>query len=168
MTARKTIAKLGPNPGKQEEMDFLNAVAASLDRNTYLSSLFSKDMVKWACEQMRLDVSCDLWGALNHARERALAEGGRAMEQKKDANAMIAALKVEAMAAQERVEELRQKVKLTEEKAQLLKDRWNEALEESKQAHDETYYAQTEIDRLNGEIVMLKAKLYDLMVKEDR
>ena len=60
MAAKMNIPNL-ENASKQEEIDFLHALAGALSKDSYLSSLFSDRLVTWATEQIRNDFTCDIW-----------------------------------------------------------------------------------------------------------
>ena len=163
MGERKTIAKLADNPSKQDERDFLREVAAGVPECSYLASLFSADMIQWVEAQIRQDVSCDLWGSFDYAVKDAAVRVNQEREQVRAAQAETGDCKRRYDALEKVLEAVRGKHEMAEEKAQLLHDRWQESQAEACAAQDRFYHATTEIDRLQGEIMALKAKLYDAM-----
>jgi len=65
----------GYSPSKAEEINLLDALnEAFLQKNAYLTSLFTFEFVEWVRQAIRQDTSADMWGAMQHAKTAIPAE----------------------------------------------------------------------------------------------
>jgi len=71
--ATKNIAPLTSNASKQAEIFWLEQVANAVGDNTYLKSLFTPELIEWVTEQIKSDISCDLYGAMLYRRDAEIA-----------------------------------------------------------------------------------------------
>ena len=163
MGERKTIAKLAENPSKQAERDFLREVAAGVPECSYLASLFSADMIQWVEAQIRQDVSCDLWGSFDYAVKDAAVQVNQEREHMRAAQAETGDCQRRHEAQGRVLEAVKDQLADAKADREQLETRWREMQTEACAAQDRFYHATTEIDRLQGEVVVLKAKLYDAM-----
>ncbi len=146
----KTIKPLSENPSKQEEIDFLQAVRASLPTGSYLSSFLSEQMMG-AVERLIKDDWCtDIYADLLFERERV-------SEARKDLAAARTQYEAAITALKARLDSEIEKV-----------DFWSKAneankvlLQQSREARDGLYedvlIAENKLDRIKG--ITLKAWL---------
>ncbi len=67
----KTTKPLGKNPTKMEEIEFLQAVRASLPTGSYLASFLSESMVAEVEHRIHDDWSCDVYETLQYETNKA-------------------------------------------------------------------------------------------------
>jgi len=88
----------GQSPTKSEEQDFLQAVWLAFSEtpaNSYLSSLFTQNMVNWVFAQINQDTSCDLLAAVNSAGYQADQRAAKLRAERDEARAELAKLKID-------------------------------------------------------------------------
>ena len=164
MTQTKTIKRLttiSNDPSKQEEKEWLIEVAASVPQSSYLASLFTSELVRFAINQINSDFAPDIHAHLLVARSDAnnfytdkqetLTEVARLKEQIERAKKLNGEMLVVVEAEQAEKEEWRQK--FYDEQ-----NRYNELEEESRAVQTDMGYA---LEKATQTILELKAKLYD-------
>jgi len=153
MTERRTIDKLETDPSKAEEIAFIEEVAESVPDNSYLKMLFTKQFMNWLREQIRNDFYPNLyefWQQDVSDIENLHLEISRLKFQVEDTNKVLA-VKSKALSD--------------------LQEVFNTAQEAAGRNYDKLYYqledAEKIVENLKGEIINLKAKLYDMMVAKE-
>lgn len=108
-TSRKTIEKMGMNPSKQEEIDFLRAVVGSIPQNSYLSGLLDDNLMRYAERGIMNDFGISLqdMGEENTGIEQ-LKEQMRIFMKDKEEQVLLLARDLEA--ERKKVEELKDEV----------------------------------------------------------
>ena len=103
----------GQSPTKSEEQDFLQAVWLAFSEtpaNSYLSSLFTQNMVNWVFAQINQDTSCDLLAAVNSAGYQADQRAAKLRAERDEALAEIAKMTRALDSQHEQAEELEQTI----------------------------------------------------------
>lgn len=143
---------------KQNEIDTLREFAAKQAHGSYLSMLFTRDMLDWCETQIRSDFPPDVYdrllatGKANGEIHLRLDETARSLRRAEERAADLAAT----------VEALRKELG---EARQLLADMNTKRNELSYALQDAQLGAEFEEQRLRAEIDRLKVKLFDLMDK---
>lgn len=161
MTA-KTFPYLSRNAGKAEEIEWLESVANSIEggeNGAYLSSLFTKDLVNWASEQVRNDVFPNIWAWYQHACEEittARCDLGNETARREAAEENANRLRTELESV---CEKLHTHVEASRQKEYDLYGQIGDLSSKVSQLEDE----RDEIVRSrDDEIIRLKAAIYDL------
>jgi hypothetical protein len=145
---------------KSEEIQLLEQFAESLDGDTYLSHLFTPNMIGWVAEQIRGDIFPDLHQWMldaDAAGDQKAKELREKLAEKDREIAEITTVKGNLEAA---LIAANRTVESQKDTAAEMRRGW------SKDA-DRLIDAQAKAERLKGETVALKARLYDLMVGEE-
>jgi predicted RNase H-like nuclease (RuvC/YqgF family) len=156
MNAPYIVNTLKTDATKQEEIDFLNAIAAHVEAGTYLSQLLTPAFISWTTTQIKNDFSPDAFGfyqqeAADHETTRKAADAERmtmnynARQQQRTIDKQADELIKAAAIVNEKTERLNSAYKVIDH-------------------HDEqidTLTKQTEAQA--AEITALKARLYDLL-----
>lgn len=147
--------KLGNDPSKAEEIAALEKIREFFfNKDAYLKSLFTEDLVSWVSIKIRDDIGPDLYGWFSGDSEslsKVIKERDEAWSDLADKAAIIARLESEiGILKEERIEQ--------KEAFQLLGDECMMLRTEV-----EGY---TEIDNERKQVIIeLKAELYDLMTQ---
>lgn len=142
------------DPSKAEEKALIEKLFfAFRDTNTYLKDLFTNDFFGWVCNQIDNDFPPDLygWGFGDSNSLRAEIED----------------LKKEIGARQFEKVELEESLLLKGEKVEKLTETVGQLYEDKSDLEDIIDKKADAIDALELEVAALKAKIYDLITKED-
>jgi len=159
-----TLTKITAQSSKADEMAFIAAVAAQAPEGTYLSDLFSEQMLGWVNEQIKNDGCCDLYGTLENAwRETSQARSDVAKVQAE----LSTAKRTEQQAARSFAEAARYNetcIKELQARIQSLElSIENVRNDRSKVQHDFNQL-RAEHDEAQNEIRRLKATIFDMLV----
>lgn len=67
----KFMVNVSAESSKADEVNAIGKIAANMPSGSYLSSLFTQDLVDWVSEQIRWDFTPDLLGNMQHAIEQS-------------------------------------------------------------------------------------------------
>lgn len=178
----KLVKVLNSESSKQEELEWLNGVVDAAGVNTYMSQLFSDELIGWTKGRVASDLFCNIVGELNRKdsairlqqatikdQEKLLDERGAEIERLR---AYAVSLRFRTETAEAHASESDGKIESLElELAELedaaaecdsLKAQLEQVTEYKYKAQAEVVsYSQT-IAALEQEVLELKAKLYDL------
>lgn len=157
-----TIDQLTSKATKAEEIAHLQAIAGTIGSGTYLNSLFSGPFMTWAAEQIKNDFPPDLFEYYKHEEAEALsARNGKAQAERE-----AKALRDKLSLATKAYDQAGATAASTIQNLQAIKHDYEGQIAEL-QTRLETAReaAAANAEELNAQIVNLKAKLYDLMVK---
>jgi hypothetical protein len=81
----KGLKALSDDPSKQEEIDFLEAIAThATSKDTYLKSLFTDSLVHWVNSQIKNDFPPDIWGYYKESLSETIVAKSETVTVKKD------------------------------------------------------------------------------------
>ena len=151
---KRMIPELNTTAFKADELAWLKKVAGLVEEGTYLSSLFTEQLVNWCENQMRNDFPCNLYALLEAAREnsRQHESHGKALEA--DLSSTRQALLKEG-----------QRIEWLKERREEERERNAQLLAAHQHRGDELDKTWDELQAKDDEILHLKARLYDLMIK---
>lgn len=159
--ATKSIPVLNENPSRAEELAFLRAVIERVPAQSYLAALLHAGVLDWFEMQMKHDLSCDLYGAHEHA----VLNWGQAADEARKAEAEVKRLEGRLRAEQEATQRA---VAEGDEAA----EHWRtEAEYWRKKAGDlsgQLGAAQDDCRAMKEEITALKARLFDVYAEAGR
>jgi hypothetical protein len=143
---------------KAEEIEFLNIVVSMVKGGSYLSSLFTPDMVVWTEERIRNDFTCDLLDELRGAANKVAEMSSQMEADRRDASKAYDAMEAELERRAEAIEDLNQKLQsdlkeFSAYRAQEIEHR-NTIIEQ-----------ENAIEEMARQIRDLKAKCWDLSQK---
>ncbi len=157
-----TIDQLTKKASKPEEIAHLQALAGTIEPGTYLDSLFSGPFMTWVAEQIKNDFPPDLFEYYKQEQVEATSARNGKAQAEREAEALRDKLKMATAAydqagatAASTIQNLQAIKHDYEGQIAQLQTR----LETAREA------AAANAEDLNAQIVNLKAKLYDLMVK---
>jgi uncharacterized protein (DUF3084 family) len=164
----KTRSTLPANPSKQTEVDWLREVAAEVPAGSYMSSFLRPDAVEWVANQIKDDVSPDLFGALayeqkEHAKTganmRVEYEAHKAGWQKK-----LEAVEKDAMTAKADLARCADEVLSVREDLDNVRETCAVVIAQRDQLLRETAAVRSELEDAQVMVRDLKAKILDLLV----
>lgn len=157
--------KIGPATAKSEELEAMRLIAGT---DSYLSSLFSVDFVKWATNRIRDDFPIDLMD--EYRGLEVLLRQYKGENEKADRE--LEALRKAAKERDEALEDIARTNQATVAKYQAeqkrLEDKINEQSEYLYEERRKVARLEETIDLRDMEIIRLKARLFDLLVEEKK
>ena len=153
------IQKLGKDSSKLEEIEFLDKVMSLIESGTYLSTLFSKEMLDWTRGNIRNDFPSDLFGYYNEQCKETQAASAKLETVISDQKKEIAGLNQGLIDGNKGIEILTQRL---EARA----DDYNASFESYESTLYEVRVARNKVadkaEKLELEVSRLKIEVYDL------
>lgn len=143
---------------------------------SYLRCLFREELLDWVESSIRDDLAPDVWAALECARREATemrqqatqAEARHAQAQR-DLDVLMQTLngQVERRTAElaRDNEALRNRLSQSDKEHVWMREKWEETLAENRKANNRIRELDGELKRTSEELVGLKARTFDLMVR---
>lgn len=171
--AGKIIQPLSDTATKSEEMDWLMKVIELVAPGTYLSSLFSHELVQHIGNAIRQDMSCDLYddyaGAVKEAgRFRAelmqqAAEQKAAMQaQERLLQSEITRLSAELADRDRTIARNQERIERDHESITAILENKYAAQREAQEANERAAALEEEVKLYELQVLKLKSKMYDL------
>ncbi len=154
----KTIRPLSENPGKQEEIDFLQTVRASLPTGSYLASFLSEQMVAEVEHRIHDDWSCDVYETLQY-------ETGKAGELRSELSTIHAGWDANVAKLETQLDMVRSTVDMALARVAQLESDCEFLRGERKTADTKNYDLECEAEHLKLVISRVKAMAFQLWLK---
>jgi len=153
----RLLKKLESSATKAEEIAWLELVASQVGRGTYLDSLFTEELVAWVSKQIRDDLSCNVFMAL----EASWDELSSALTHAQTAESEVEEARIKLRLAQDTIEEDALRVKQLEARLGAEQERVASLRAKLVEAGERAWEAEREAERLKRQVTELKAALWD-------
>lgn len=151
-----TINTLSKNPSKSDELCFLEAIAASVSPDSYLSSLFTTQFVQWVVKRIREDVGPDLYAWYENKMQEATATATEIQKLRNTIDRLKEEMEVLAGEKEEEIERVKANLELSRQNRQEWQDNYHDL-------HEQMMAVEAQLAAADRIILELKAKLYDHM-----
>lgn len=148
------MALLSKDATKEQEIQFINKLAKTVEPGTYLSNLFTPKLITWVEQAIKNDFPPDLFEWYEKVCEELTDQRTETEAGYKQFASVKEQLDQAIQLVKEKDERLTKSMQQTEDALQVANDRYNEWVKKD-----------DEVTTLKAEIIHLKAKLYDLMAR---
>ena len=155
--------RIEDNPSKAEEVAILKKLADFFSckvKDTYLGSLFTEGFVNWCATQIGNDFPCDLY---SWAKETVNYQTTQLNEELATLRSDLKTLTFEAEQKDKKVAELTAALDEADKHVESLIELRESTKTELSNTCDELREASEQLQIAEGQVVELKAKLYDLL-----